>query len=364
MLGSSIATLVLFILGFLILMIAPPGSFNSVSNPALWLLVIVLLGGALSGNLYNIAIPTLVTKLVPENKRDKANGLFGTVIGISFALTSVASGLVLGFGGMFWVMVVAIALTLVVVIYLLLISVPEKSIIHTETHDGQSKGMDIKGTLKIVLGIPGLFALIMFNTFNNFLGGVFMALMDAYGLSLVSVQVWGLLFGFLSLGFIAGGLIVAKKGLGKNPLRTLFLSNIAMWSAAALFTVQPSIILLGVGILIWITLIPIVEASEQTIFQKVVPPERQGIVFGFSQSVEQMASPLTAFFIGPIAQLIFIPFMTTGRGVDLIGGWFGVGVGRGLALVFIISGIIGLAVTIFAMNSKYYVMLSKRYLKK
>ena len=27
----------------------------------------------------------------------------------------------------------------------------------------------------------GLFALILFSTFNNFLGGVFMALMDAYG---------------------------------------------------------------------------------------------------------------------------------------------------------------------------------------
>jgi DHA3 family multidrug efflux protein-like MFS transporter len=53
--------------------------------------------------------------------------------------------------------------------------------------------------------------LIFLTTFNNFLGGVFMALMDAYGLSIVSVQTWGILWGFLSFAFIIGGLIVSKK---------------------------------------------------------------------------------------------------------------------------------------------------------
>ena len=46
-------------------------------------------------------------------------------------------------------------------------------------------------------------------------------------------------------------------------------------------------------------LIPAVEACEQTILQTVIPPERQGRVFGFAQSVEQAASPITALLIGP-----------------------------------------------------------------
>ncbi|HKZ39790.1 MAG TPA: hypothetical protein VJ044_02445, partial [Candidatus Hodarchaeales archaeon] len=66
----------------------------------------------------------------------------------------------------------------------------------------------------------------------------------------------------------------------------------------------------------------------------------------------------TAFLIGPIAQMIFIPFMTTGAGVDLIGSWFGVGVGRGIALVFILAGIIGLTVTLIAMRSRPYRLLA------
>jgi DHA3 family multidrug efflux protein-like MFS transporter len=187
-----------------------------------------------------------------------------------------------------------------------------------------------------------------------------MSLMDAYGLLLVSVQVWG----FLSLGFIVGGLVVARRGLGRSPLHTLFLTNIIMWTICIFFTIQSSIVLLTVGLFIWLCLILVVEAAEQTILQKVIVPERQGRVFGFAQSVEQAASPITAFVIGPIAQFVFIPFMTTGAGVELIGGWFGTGTDRGIALVFIIAGLIGLAVMLLAIQSNAYRALSQLYRKQ
>jgi len=174
---------------------------------------------------------------------------------------------------------------------------------------------------------------------------------------------WGLLWGFLSTGFIIGGLIIAKIGLGKNPVRSLLITNVILWIVSILFPVNASIIPLIIGMFIYMCLVPYVEASEQTILQKVVPYERQGRVFGFAQSVEQAASPLTAFLIGPIAQFIFIPFMTTGAGVGLIGGWFGTGSARGLALVFVITGIIGLIATLLALGSKYYRELSKKYLE-
>lgn len=373
---SSAMTLVLFSFGFALLHATPEQAFTSVTSPQLWLLVIALLSGSIAGNIYGIAIPTLVTVLVPEDTRDRANGMFGTVMGISFAITSVASGLVLGFGGMSIVLMSAIALTVLAMIHLAFIPIPEKKIIHTHTkedipasspYQAMQEGeqthhkVDIKGTIKIIQNIPGLFPLIFFTTFNNFLGGVFMALMDAYGLSLVSVQVWGGMWGFLSLGFIIGGLYISKKGLGEDPVRNLFRINIVTWTVCIFFTVQPSIILLTIGMLTWMCLVPFIEATEQTIIQKVVPLERQGRVFGFAQSIEQAASPLTAFLIGPIAQFIFIPFMTTGRGVDLIGDWFGAGVGRGIALVFITAGIIGLIVTLIAMRSPAYALLARKY---
>jgi DHA3 family multidrug efflux protein-like MFS transporter len=292
--------------------------------------------------------------LVPENKRDKANGLFSTATGISFGINSVASGLVLGFGSMFWVLVGGIAFTLLGIVYLAFIPITEENPMERENEKQEKIG--VRGTIRLIKSISGLFALIFLSTFNNLLGGVFFALMDAYGLELVSVQVWGILWGFLSPAFVIGGLIVARKGLGKNPLRTLFLANIVIWSNALFFAIQPSIIA------VWLSLFPVVQATEQTIIQKVVSQNHQGRVFGFSRSIEQSIAPLVAFIIGPIAQFIFIPFMTTGAGVQLIGDWFGTGISRGIALVFILAGIIGLIVTLVAMRSKAYKLLANRYL--
>jgi len=94
----------------------------------------------------------------------------------------------------------------------------------------------------------------------------------------------------------------------------------------------------------------------------VVPFERQGRVFGFAQSVEMAASPLAAFLISPIAQFVAIPFMTTGAGAELIGGWFGTGPERGLALVFTVAGLVGLGITLAAFRTRCYRRLSARYL--
>lgn len=372
MLLSSVISLVLYGLASFIYATTPHEVLTDVSGVRLWVFIVLALVGAIFGNLRSIALATLVTILVPEEGRDKANGLVGTANGVSFLGASIFSGLVVGYLGMFWMLIIAIALTVLVILHLATLTIPDLPRKYRHAHDGepehehehQSEGsVDLRGTIRAVQLVPGLFGLIFFHTFNNFLGGIFMSLMDAYGLLLVSVQVWGFLWGGLSLGFIVGGMIVARKGLGKSPLRTLFLANIVMWSICSVFTLQASIVLLAIGMFIWLCLIPAVEAAEQTILQKVVPPERQGRVFGFAQSVEQAASPVTAFIIGPIAQLIFIPFMTTGAGVDLLGPWFGTGMDRGLALLFTVAGLIGLAVTLLAMRSHSYRVLSANYEK-
>ncbi len=358
MLLSSLGSLLLYALAWLIFGSTPPAEFTHPGSPTLWVFIVLALFGAIAGNLRGIALSTLVTMLVPEAQRDKANGLTGSANGVAFLVASILSGMAVGFLGVFWMLVCAIGLTVLVILHLWTLPLPVKEVSHAEAHP---HSIDIRGSIQAIQVVPGLFGLIFFHTFNNFLGGVFMSLMDAYGLELVSVQVWGVLWGVLSLGFIVGGLVVARKGLGPNPLRTLFLANIVMWTICIFFTIQSSIVLLAVGMFVWLCLIPAVEAAEQTILQKVIPPERQGRVFGFAQSVEQSASPITAFIIGPIAELIFIPFMTTGAGVELLGPWFGTGTDRGIALLFTVAGFIGLMVTLAAMQSRAYKILARNY---
>lgn len=361
MLLSSLCSLGLYGVAYLIYVSTPAAVFISAASGALWGFIIAALLGSIAGNLRTIALPTLVTVLISEPERDKANGLVGTINGVAFVGSSILSGLAIGFLGVDWMLVIAIALTVLTLLHLGTITIPEQRIIQTEAKPNH---IDIRGTIQVIRLVPGLFALIFFNCFNNFLGGVFISLMDAYGLSLVSVQVWGIVWGVLSLGLIAGGLAIARFGLGNSPLKTMFLANIVMWVVAMVFAVQPSIILLAVGLFIYLCLIPVVEASEQLILQTMIPLERQGRVFGFAQSIEQAASPLTAFMIGPIAQFLFIPFMTTGAGAELIGPWFGTGSDRGIALLFTLTGSVGLVITVMAMRSRAYRKLFVNYQRR
>jgi DHA3 family multidrug efflux protein-like MFS transporter len=357
MMYSSVASLLSFILGTVLYFTLPESTFSDGSAVILWVFVTILMVGTVAQNLRTIALSTTVTMLFAEGK-DKANGQIGMVNGLAFSLTSFLSGIAIGFYGMGTALIAACVATLVALIHLIFISLPEAEIIHTEE---KPKRMDLRGTIALILTVPGLIALILFNTFNNFLGGIFMALMDPYGLSLVSVEAWGTMWALASLTIIMSSSLVARFGIGKKPLRLILLLNVISWGSAIIFPIQPSIILLGFGMVMWMLLFPIVEAAEQTVIQSVVPFERQGRVFGFASSIESLASPVTVFLVGPLAQFVFIPFMTTGAGVALLGSWFGTGADRGIALVFILSGILGLIMTLLAFTTNAYQLLSRHY---
>ena len=361
MIGSSVVSGALYVIGVIMVVLEPEGAFTNPYGPYLWAFILIVMLGVIVGNIRSIALPTLVTILIPEDSRDKANGLVGMVSGIGFLTTSVISGFLVAYTGMLGVMVLSLAATVLVLVHLFFVQVDEGRVAPSEDTPAEPKRVDLAGTIRVIGAVPGLFALIFFACFNNFLGGIFMALLDAYGLSLVPVEIWGLTFGVLSTAFILSGLIISKTGLGKNPLRTLLLVNVITWSVCCVFTIQSSYWLLAAGCFVWMLLGPYAEAAEHTTLQKVVPLERQGRVFGFAQSVEQSASPLTAFLIGPLTQFVVIPFMTDGAGADAIGGWFGTGPDRGIALVFTIAGLVGLLVTILAFNSRYYRELSAAY---
>ena len=208
MLGSTVVSLICYVAALFSYLAIPPQDKLDLATLPFWSLVLFTLMGAIAGGVRNIALSTLVTVLVDEDIRDRANGMVGTVQGVGFAITSVFSGLAIGFLGMGWCLGIVLFLSLVAIIHLISINFEE---VKSQEASDEPKKVDLKGTLRVIGLVPGLMGLILFATFNNFLGGVFMALMDPYGLSLVSVEVWGFIWGFLSLAFIAGGIVVVRR---------------------------------------------------------------------------------------------------------------------------------------------------------
>lgn len=355
---SALVTLVAFLIAGALYLALGESTLVDLGGVWFWVFTGIILLGSVVENMRNIALSTTVTLLVPVERHANANGLVGTVQGLSFVVTSVFSGLAIGLLGMGWTLVIAVGLTVVALVHLLMIRIPEEA---PAVAEGRQSIIDLRGSIRAVMAVSGLFALIIFSTFNNFIGGVYMALMDPYGLTLFPVELWGVVLGVTATGFIIGGALVAKFGLGRNPLRTLLIGGIAMGALGSLFTIREWWWLYALGIWVYMCLIPVIEAAEQTVIQKVVPYETQGRVFGFAQAFEAAAAPVTAFLIAPIAQFWIIPYMSSPAGADTWGWLLGDGEARGIAVVFFFAGLVMIAAATLAFTTRSYRTLSAEY---
>ncbi len=358
MLLASVVTLAAFLVAGVLYLLYPESTLVDLGGPWFWLFSGIILFGSVIENMRNIALSTTVTLLVPEERHANANGMVGTVQGVGFIITSVFSGLAIGLLGMGWTLLIAIVLTAVALVHLLFLRVPEAK---PRGEGGRPPAIDLRGSVTAIRAAQGLFALILFTTLNNLIGGVYMALMDPYGLELFPVELWGVVFGVGSIGFIVGGLAIAKFGLGRNPIRTMLLVATVMGFLGTFFTIRDWWWLYAGGIFLYMLLIPAVEAAEQTTIQKVVPFERQGRVFGFAQTFEAAAAPVTAFLIAPIAEFLIIPYMESGAGRSAWGWLLGEGEGRGIALVFFFSGLALVVLALLAFTTRSYRLLSQRF---
>ena len=351
-------TLAMFALSGVTFLLTPADSLLDLTQPWFWAFMLIVLLGAVVENMRNIALAATVTILIDPDRRANANGLVGMVQGLMFIVTSVFSGVSVGLLGMGWTIVVAVVLTALAFAHVLTLRMPEE--VRAAATDAQG-GFDLRGSLAAIAAVAGLFALILFSTFNNFIGGVYMALMDPYGLEMFPVELWGTYLALGATGFIVGGALVNKFGLGSNPLRTMLLAVVLMGLLGAVFTLREWAWLYVAGIWLYLVLVPVVEAAEQTVIQRVVPLHRQGRVFGFAMAFESAAAPLTAFLIAPIAQVWIIPYARSADGAAQLAPLLGVGTSRGIALVFLISGVILIAAALLAFLAPVYRRVSASY---
>jgi DHA3 family multidrug efflux protein-like MFS transporter len=355
---SSAITTVAFVLAWLIFLWQPERALLDFGGPWFWLFAGIILLGAVVEQMRSIALSTTVTLLVPVERHANANGMVGTVQGLAFLVTSVFSGLSVGFLGMGGTLLIAVGLTVVSLVHILFIRIPEEQ----PQHDPDApSAMDLRGSIRAIRAVPALLALLFFSMLNNLVGGVYMALMDPYGLELMSVQMWGIALGVASTGFLIGGIVVSTVGLGKNPIRTMLMLVGVMGVIGMLFAIRDWWPLFVAGCWLYMALSPAVEAAEQTVIQKVVPYQRQGRVFGFASAMEAAAAPVTAFLIAPIAQYVIIPFIESADGRGAWGWLLGEGQARGIALIFVFAGIAIVLLVLIAFCTRAYRRLSDSY---
>jgi len=91
--------------------------------------------------------------------------------------------------------------------------------------------------------------------------------------------------------------------------------------------------------------LPTINGSNQAIWQAKVAPDIQGRVFAVRRLIAQITAPLAMLIAGPLADNVFEPAMMPGGALaGVFGGLVGTGPGAGMALMFLISGILGIFV--------------------
>jgi DHA3 family multidrug efflux protein-like MFS transporter len=148
MLGSSAASLLFYLIGFALLTLLPSDTWGDTENVWLWVFILTSMLGIVSGNIRMIALSTMVTMLIPEEGRAKANGQIGAVNGLTFSVVSVFSGLVVGRLGMDWAVGISIVSMIAVMLHLMMLTFPSES--HLDDRHEDEKKVDIRGTIKVI----------------------------------------------------------------------------------------------------------------------------------------------------------------------------------------------------------------------
>jgi len=148
------------------------------------------------------------------------------------------------------------------------------------------------------------------------------------------------------VGGVVGGLIIAAWGGLKQRIHgVLFGMILASVLGQAVIGIGQSLWVWCVGAFFMVFFIPLINGSNQAIWQAKIPPDIQGKVFATRRLIAQISAPIAMILGGRLADTVFEPAMTSGGAMaKLFGPLVGTGPGAGMGLMFVISGVLGVVV--------------------
>ena len=148
------------------------------------------------------------------------------------------------------------------------------------------------------------------------------------------------------IGGVAGGLGVTAWGGFKRRVHGVLLGMaFSSLVGTVVLGVAQSVPVWIVGALATALVLPLINGSNQAIWQAKVPPPLQGRVFATRRLIAQISVPLAMLAAGPLADRVFEPMMASGSPISrALGNVVGNGPGSGMGFMLVIAGTLGTAV--------------------
>lgn len=305
--------------------------------------IIFGLGTAFQWPAYSAAISTMV----PKEQLGRANGLMSLMEAGPGVIAPILAGALLPVIKLTGILFFDVATFILAIGALLIVHVPQP--IRTE-EGAKASGSMLKEAaygFKYIFARPSLLGLqLVFFAGNLFAGMVFtlMAPMilsrtDNNSLLYGSVQTAGAI-----AGLVGGVLMSVWGGFKRRVHGVLFgwiISGIGM-----------AIIGLAGGLPIWITglaitsiVVPLVNGSNQAIWQSKVAPDLQGRVFASRRLIAWITNPISPIIAGTLADFVLEPSARAGIGLPAAFSWLvGTGPGSGMGLLIVFCGLVGVLV--------------------
>jgi predicted MFS family arabinose efflux permease len=308
------------------------------------------LTGAFSGAFGAFQFPAYsaaVTTMVSKEQYGRASGMLSTAQFASNIFAPVMAAIFLGIIGIAGILAIDMFTFLIAIGALLAVHVPQPVI----TQEGQkSKGSLWKESVygfRYIRERPSLLALLLVFFCVNLVAPFAFTLLSPMLLARTGndAAALGIVQSAIGVGGLVGGVVLSIWGGPKRKIHGIL---------AGLILVTLGMMLIGLGRspLIWaliaffmIFFVPIINGSSQAIWQTKVAPDVQGRVFAARGMIAQIGAPVAMLLAGPLADHIFEPAMMSGGSwVPLFGWLIGSGPGAGMALMFVISGALGILV--------------------
>ncbi len=314
-------------------------------NLQFWHLYIAAVINGIGNTFQWPAYSAVISTMVPKKQLGRVNGLTSLMEAGPGVLAPALAGALMPIVGLTGLLFFDFATFFIAIGALLFVSVPTPA--HTQDGSQANQGSWLKQAFfgfQYIFSRPSLLGLQMVFFFSNLFSSMALTLLAP--MILARTQQNSLIFGTVESMFAAGGIIggIAMSAWGgfKRRIHGVLIG----WILTSLGT-----ILLGLGqnLAVWIPaailsmlVTPLINGSNQAIWQAKVAPDVQGRVFSARRLIAWFTNPISPILAGTLADFVFEPAMRSpGAIASLFGRLTGTGPGAGMGLLMVICGTVG-----------------------
>ena len=195
--------------------------------------------------------------------------------------------------------------------------------------------------------------LIMIISLVTFFIGFVQTLLTPMMLSLTDVKMLGIIQSFSSIGLIISSLIIGIFVISTKYTKQLVIGLGFAGYFISMMGLTTNIYFIGGAIFLLFASLPFVNTSAEVLIRKTIENEKQGRAWGIIGIISQLGYVVAYSISGLLADNVFNPLLVEGGALaSTIGSVLGTGQGRGIGLLFIISGMMVVLLAVITYKNK------------